>query len=91
MSLYDCVCQSRDSGPQLSEVELLWSGSQDMQQTVSVCSRHPPLLWTKASVLALDAVIGKPRPNAIVTLPIERDNFVKNILPALRCQHDAAP
>ncbi len=70
------VCQRRDPCPQLSQEGLLWSRSQDTHQTVSVWSRHPPLLGTRVSVSALDAVVGKHRPNTIVATPIEQDNFV---------------
>jgi hypothetical protein len=74
------VCQSRDPCLQLSQEGLLGSGTQDMHHTVSVCSRHPPWLWTRGAVLALDAVIGKSPRHTIVAVLREQDNFVQKNL-----------
>src|SRR5947207_5281975 len=46
------VCQSRDACLRLSQEGPLWSRSQNMHETASVCSHHALLLWTGASVSA---------------------------------------
>jgi len=83
MSLYNCVCQGRDSGLQLSQERFPWSGSQDMHETASVCSHHARLLWARASASAFDEVGSKRRLNTIVAIPIERDDFVQKYLSCL--------
>src|SRR4029453_11385685 len=88
MSLYNCVCQGRVSGLQLSQEGFPWSGPQDLHETASVYFRHARLLWTRASTAAFDEVSSKRGLNTIVSILIERNNFVQKCLSALLWLYD---
>ena len=84
------VCQSRDSCPQLSQLSqeglLMVQVAEYAPSRVCTLSHHARFLWTRVSVVTLDAVIGKRRPNTIVAIPIERDDFVQKYLSCLIVQ-----